>query len=519
MKLFLDRNKTLLPRLDMIYLLARVGVMLGVVWFILADELHSQDPWLSWGVAGTFAMHLLVFYAAVQDRFDIKLGYLSSIIYDILIIPTLVALTGGIDSSFYLLFFLTISVAAYVLRFWFATALVAIVCAVYFAAVWQQVSLTALFPVVFRIGFFVVYYLALTYVSDHMRRSEKRLLKLFDTLNMRTSELEKSHAQLEMIYENSRILASILDRDGVIKEVVRIVGRVLGYSSYGIIFRDQRNQFIYRARAIDGKILYQPKAVDSERMPLVARVVQMDEPVRVKDIHGRYDFEPLSEHTRSVMVVPLNSHGSINGVLTVESAHPNQFTERDLQMISIVARSAALALENAELHKRTEELTITDGLTEAFNYRYFIRKLQEEKRRASRYDQPLSLIMVDIDWFKKLNDSYGHEAGNEVLKALARTIAGCIRDVDIFARYGGEEFAIILPQTTQREALVIGERIRERVQEMVVGTGKTGKIRITVSVGVSSFPENGKPHEELVSIADQALYRAKGEGRNNVCVI
>jgi diguanylate cyclase (GGDEF)-like protein len=185
----------------------------------------------------------------------------------------------------------------------------------------------------------------------------------------------------------------------------------------------------------------------------------------------------------------------------------------------VVARSAALALENSELHKKTEELTIIDELTEAYNYRYFVQKLQEEKRRASRYDLSLSLIMVDIDWFKKLNDSYGHEVGNFVLRKLSGIIQRCIRDVDVFARYGGEEFVVILPQTQRSEAVVIAERIRQQVEAEVFEARQYGKLKVTVSVGVSSYPENGKSQEELVSVADQALYQAKGEGKNAVCVI
>ncbi len=519
MNLFLDRNKTLLPRLDMIYFLARLGVMLVIAWYILANGYLGTDLYFSIGLIGTLMLHLGFFYGAIQNRFDIKLGYLSSIIYDLLMIPMLITFAGGLGSSFFLLFFLTISVAAYVLTFWYATGIVLVICGLYLYTIQADLSLQTMYDISIRIGFFIVYYLAISYVSEYMRRSERRLLKLFDTLNKRTSELEKSQAQVEMIYENSRNLASILDRDGVVKEVVRILGNVMGYSSFGIVFRDKKDTYVYRARSIEGKVLYQLKAIDPDRMPLVKKVCDQDEPVRVKDIRGRNTFDPLSVNTTSVMVVTMNSHGRVNGVLTVESDEPEHFGERDLQMVSIVARSAALALENAELHKRTEELTIIDGLTETYNYRYFIRKLAEEKRRAARYDLPLSLIMVDIDWFKKLNDTYGHEAGNVVLRSLARTIAKCIRDVDVFARYGGEEFAIILPQTALVEARVIAERIRQQVEAMTIDTGKTGKLRITVSVGVSSYPENGKPQEELVSIADQALYRAKGEGRNHVCVI
>jgi diguanylate cyclase (GGDEF)-like protein len=164
-------------------------------------------------------------------------------------------------------------------------------------------------------------------------------------------------------------------------------------------------------------------------------------------------------------------------------------------------------------------LTIIDELTETYNYRFFVQKLEEEKRRAIRYDLPLSLVMVDIDWFKKLNDSYGHEAGNVVLNSLSAIIKKCIRDVDIFARYGGEEFAIILPQTPRSEAEQIGERIRSQIEAAAIDTGAAERVRTTVSVGISSFPENGKSHEELVSVTDQALYRAKGEGRNLVCSI
>ncbi|UCC44637.1 MAG: GGDEF domain-containing protein, partial [Candidatus Zixiibacteriota bacterium] len=136
-----------------------------------------------------------------------------------------------------------------------------------------------------------------------------------------------------------------------------------------------------------------------------------------------------------------------------------------------------------------------------------------------RYNLPLSLIMVDIDWFKKLNDSYGHEIGNVVLTELAEVIKECIRDVDVFARYGGEEFVIILPQTPQAEASVLAERIRTQIEKHVVATENSGSLRVTVSAGVSSFPENGKSAEDLVSTADQALYQAKGSGKNLVCTV
>jgi diguanylate cyclase (GGDEF)-like protein len=519
MKLFLDRNKTLLPRIDVIYLLTRIMTLVGIGWYALQGRNHPQDTIPLYIMSGTYAMHLVVFYFAIRGRFDLKLAYLSAIIYDLVFVPLYVLLTGGLDSSFYLLFYLTMAVAAYVLVFWVATAVATIITLAYVIVVIGNINWVNLFDFSIRVGFLWVFFLAISYAAEYLRRSEIRLMKLFDTLNMRTSELEKSQAQLEVIYENSRILAAILDSDGVVHEVMRIVGATLQHDCYALIFRDKQGHYFYRARSVGPNTNFHLKAIDDKDTEIVRKVSTMSEPVRIKDVREREDYSPLSEKTRSVMIVPMTSHGRTNGLLVAESAAPGYFKERDIQMLSIVARSASLALDNAELHKRTEELTLTDELTETFNYRYFVQKLQEEKKRAARYSLPLSLIMVDIDWFKKFNDSYGHEVGNVVLKELSRIIKRCIRDVDIFARYGGEEFVVILPQTPQAEAAVIGERIREQVERTIIDAGAAGKLRVTVSVGVSAFPENGRSQEELVSVADQALYRAKGSGKNVVCTI
>ncbi len=171
------------------------------------------------------------------------------------------------------------------------------------------------------------------------------------------------------------------------------------------------------------------------------------------------------------------------------------------------------------LHRQLEEVSVTDELTGLYNYRHFSEKLTEEQRRAARYQIPLSLIMLDLDHFKKLNDMHGHECGNIVLKGVSLIVRGCIRDTDILSRYGGEEFAVILPQTASREAWQIAERIRGAIEthQFDVGEGHE-RLSVTVSVGVTSFPENGQPQSALVNLADQALYRAKGSGRNVVAV-
>jgi len=523
MKLFLDKNKTLLPRVDFIYLLTRILSLVAIGWFTWFGDYDRTNTPMFYVMVGTFAAQLAVFAAAVKDKFDLKLAYLMTICYDLLAIPILVYFGGGFASSFYLLYFLTISVAAYQLTSGFAAGVTVLSSVSYVLIMLPQLTVHVALDLAMRLGFMWVYFLALSYGSEHLRRSERRLLKLFDTLNLRTSELEKTQAQVEMIYENTHNLAALLDAEGVVNEIMRIMGYTLQFSTYAIVFRDKKGHYYYRARSVDGKKSFHLKAITRSQSSLIKKVANQDEAIFINNINHRDDYQSLNKRAQSLMIVPMTSHGDVHGLLLTESLELDHFGDLDVRMLSIVARSAALALENANLHQQTEALNIIDELTGAYNYRFFVKKLEEEKKRALRYDLPLSLIMVDIDWFKKINDTYGHEVGNDVLRELSGVIQFCIRDVDVFIRYGGEEFVVILPQTPQVEAAHIGERIRSQVEEMIIDTDKavdqSGRLKITVSVGVTSFPENGKSHEDLVSVADQALYRAKGSGKNLVCSI
>jgi len=518
MRLFLDRNKTLLPRIDVIFLLTRVMTFASICWFAIYGDYQPADVPIFYAVAATYGALILLLLAAIKGKFDLKLAYLGSILYDAVFLPLFVLYTGGIDSSFFLFFYLTVSVAAYVLTFPYALAVTSILSAEYVGVIASEIGAEDLFGVTIRVGIMWVCFLALSYVSEYMRKSERRLMKLFNTLNMRTAELEKSQAQLEMIYENTRIMAGTLEPDNVIRELMRIMSNTLQYQTFCVILKHSGGEFYYRARCIERHLSYHPQAIQVQPGDLVGKVASAMEVVRVMDSKKQENYSPLAESTRSAIFVPITFHERFQGMLLAESSEVGFFGPRDEQLLAVVARSAGLALENAELHKQTEELSIVDELTGAHNYRYFIQRFEEEKKRAVRYHLPLSVIMVDIDWFKKLNDGYGHEVGNVVLESLADVIRQCVRDVDVFARYGGEEFVVILPQTPQSEAYNIGERIRQQVEGSIVDAGPSGSVKITVSVGVSSYPENGKSEEELISASDQAMYKAKGSGKNLVCV-
>jgi diguanylate cyclase (GGDEF)-like protein len=168
-------------------------------------------------------------------------------------------------------------------------------------------------------------------------------------------------------------------------------------------------------------------------------------------------------------------------------------------------------------NQRLEDLSIHDGLTGLHNYREFRRRLAAEVERALRYDRPLSLLLFDIDHFKAVNDTFGHLAGDEVLRTLAAMVRGAVRPTDQVARYGGDEFAILLAETPGSGALVMAERVRALLASRALPVTAGQAIAITVSIGVATFPKDAKSEDRLIGAADEALYAAKQVGRNRVC--
>lgn len=181
--------------------------------------------------------------------------------------------------------------------------------------------------------------------------------------------------------------------------------------------------------------------------------------------------------------------------------------------LQLKAQHDALAQKRIEL----EELSVTDGLTLVKNHRFFQDRVREEFRRAQRYEDPLALILLDLDHFKAVNDRYGHPVGDEVLKDVARSLNNSVRETDVVARYGGEEFAVLLPKTHLAGSLTVAERIWRDIGTLRAGPG--GNLKVTASIGVSGYPGRGvASQEQLVGTADDALYRAKREGRNKICL-
>ncbi len=216
--------------------------------------------------------------------------------------------------------------------------------------------------------------------------------------------------------------------------------------------------------------------------------------------------------------VPMRVADELIGVLMVSTIGGPPFSPNQKRLISTIANQVSLALKNSLEHRRIQELAIRDSLTGLYNYRAFQSILEKKYDEHLRYGRPLSVIIIDIDHFKKVNDTHGHQKGDDLLRELASLLVRCCRRSDFIARYGGEEFILILPETVLEPARELADRIRLKIS---AGTliNSTSNIRVTISLGVASVDSKWVhgPHD-LVRAADEALYRAKRQGRNRVCI-
>jgi diguanylate cyclase (GGDEF)-like protein len=222
----------------------------------------------------------------------------------------------------------------------------------------------------------------------------------------------------------------------------------------------------------------------------------------------------------AVMAFPLTCRGrrvgAIIGLDRAPSVREPRLAASTLRSVRVLLEPASVALDNALLLKRAEALSVTDDLTSLFNSRYLNQVLHRETKRASRSGRPLSLLFIDLDGFKGVNDNHGHLCGSRALVEAAAVIRGSARETDMVARFGGDEFALVLPDTGSDGAFAVGERIRERIAAHPFLAGEGLTIRLTASVGVATLPVHARSADELVAAADRAMYAVKDAGKNGI---
>ena len=324
------------------------------------------------------------------------------------------------------------------------------------------------------------------------------------------SQMQLAYKRLSILQEESSRFIESLELSDLCKRIVGSAEVISGGDAVLLLKRGRS----YDLFAKEGRQLNERKITSLKGTVLEMVHVNRD-PFYHQDVSGfRTEVLPFQyKGIKSVLALPVFHELKPKGILTVLSERRDAFNSLQIELLKILVNQASVSISNVLLHEEIKMMAFTDGLTGLINHRHFQEKLTEEFRRSGRFNDPLSLILVDIDYFKRVNDNYGHPVGDIVLKGVAGIILNAVREIDVAARYGGEEFATLIVKSDSKGARGIAERIRENVK------GHEFKVdghllRVTVSLGIASYPADASSRDELIERADQALYSAKRGGRD-----
>jgi diguanylate cyclase (GGDEF)-like protein len=355
-------------------------------------------------------------------------------------------------------------------------------------------------------------------VLAHLQGAKKRSAGSGETVGV---ALKVTAKRLAILTDVVKTANSILEPGKVIELVMEKIRQLIPSEAWSLLMVDEeKNELVFEAALGD-----KGNDVSSYRLKMgegvAGWVAQSGKPTIVNDTQkdprfsGRVDTR-TSFATRSILCAPLVSRGRTIGVLEIINKRNGRFTRADLDLVLTLVEPAAIALENAILFQRTEQLTITDDLTKLFNSRYLNVYLSREIKRCKRHGIPLSIIFLDLDGFKSINDQYGHLAGSGTLTEVGLILAEGVRESDILARYGGDEFVAVLPETPASGAIVIAERLRKSIEENRFLQSMGLAARISASFGIASYPDHALTPEALIQKADQAMYRVKEREKNGI---
>ena len=351
----------------------------------------------------------------------------------------------------------------------------------------------------------------------HFDKETLDLLTLFSTQasmalqNAKLYSLEQKRAtQLQAINSIARHATSVLEIGQLVHSVCTLVQRCFPGDHACVLLRED-DALVLRAQY--GSLT--PLLNEGETFPCESEWWNSTSDYSRVQVAGDLSaFETaarICEEAQSRISIPLVSYGQPLGLLVLSSRERNFFAKVETQPLESVADIFASAIQNANYVQRVKQLAYLDGLTGIFNRRYFETRITEEIERARRFGTELAVVMVDVDKFKSLNDTFGHLLGDEVLRQVSSLFSTQIRKIDVVCRYGGEEFVLLLPQTTLPQALIVAEKLRSALERcQFPGVPRS----ITVSGGIAVFPEQGTTQQQLVKAADGALYAAKEAGRN-----
>ena len=359
-------------------------------------------------------------------------------------------------------------------------------------------------------------------LGEEIRNREKRLLQvevLRRDLEETKAHLEAKVQDLRSIYEVSTAIAGTLDTEELFRILPERVMKALGLNDFCVfLYHPESGNLVCRASA--GMPSSVPPDFTIGRGEGVSwRVFESGEAVYIPDVRATPDFRYYNgekPEVRSFMSVPLLSKGKVVGILNVNHPEPNAFDGESLATIRVLATYLAIAVENAELFHFAKTLADKDSLTLLHNHGSFHTRLSIELERAVRYGRTLSLIMLDLDGFKEINDRHGHLIGDRILVLAAGVLCAHLRKSDVAARYGGDEFAVILPETDLAATCAIAGRIAAGISQVRLDTPEGEKISFTASIGYAACLPDSPVRGTILDVADRLMYESKRRGRGGI---
>ena len=334
--------------------------------------------------------------------------------------------------------------------------------------------------------------------------------------------LRRRTEELDVLVDIGKKLTSSLDLQDILETIMSRVSSILKPNAWSLLLMDEKAEELYFEIVVSpvAELLKQIRLKKGEG--IAGWVALHGEPVLIEDVRKDTRFaahvdDSVSFSTNSIVCVPLKVKNRVLGVIElINSLDEVQYNDSDLKMLSAIADYAAIAIENANNYEKISKLVITDDLTGLYNAKQFHKLLDYEFERARRYKLELSLVFIDLDHFKRVNDTYGHLVGSRLLSEIGHLIRDVIRVTDLAARYGGDEFVIIVPNTSKSGTCTMISHLREAMREYPFYSDTGERIRVTGSFGIASYTQDMPTKHRLIELADKAMYEIKRSTRDGV---
>src|SRR3989440_924121 len=334
---------------------------------------------------------------------------------------------------------------------------------------------------------------------------------------------ERKVQEVNIFHDVAKALTSSLDLDSILQTIMDKMAEYFRPENWSLLMVDGEKNELYFAIAV-GTAAETLKNVRLKVGEGIAGwVAKHGERLIVPDVYTDPRFakridEMTKWETRSIICVPLRSKLRVLGVIQLVNVHLDHFTNQETFFLQSLCDYAAIAIENARAVEKIQELTITDDCTGLYNARHLYKTLEAEVYRSARFGYEFSVIFMDLDHFKLVNDTYGHLVGSKLLQEIGFKVKSQLRLIDYAFRYGGDEFVILLPQTEKNSALVVAKRLQEMMRKTQFLTDEGLNLNVRCSMGLATYPEDAKSSHEIIRQADEMMYMVKNSTRDNIAV-